>query len=56
MGVNGINTSNSLDLAFGVIAFIPGGGAISGTYFLINLGLQATTGQNLGQHIDNLIK
>ena len=24
MGVNGINTSNSLDLAFGIIAFIPG--------------------------------
>jgi hypothetical protein len=53
MGVNGVNASNSLDLIFGAASFIPVyGWAISGAYFLINAGIQASTGKNIGQLIE----
>jgi len=52
MGVNGINVSNNLDLVMGGVAFIPvAGWAISGTYFLANLGTQLITGESIGEHI-----
>jgi hypothetical protein len=56
ISVNGVNTSNSLDLAFGVVGLIPGGQGIALAYFLINTGVQVATGANLGQHIENIFK
>jgi hypothetical protein len=53
MMVNGVNTSNSIDLAMGVIGFIPGWGwAVSGLYYIGNEATKAYTGKDIGQHID----
>ena len=53
MRKNSVNTSNSLDVAFGVISLIPGRGqVIGGVYFITNYLLEQHTGKNLGQHID----
>lgn len=51
----GLNTSNSLDAAFGVIAFIPGGAIISGAYFVTNLITIGITGQSIGEHFQESI-
>jgi len=56
MCINGINISNSLDLTMTAVNFIPGvGWVISGTYFLANFVTQLSTGQSIGQHIQNWI-
>lgn len=53
MYYNGVNTSNSLDAAIGIISFVPGWGWIAGgIYFIGNAALEATTGKNAGQWID----
>jgi len=53
MRINGINTSNSLDLYFGGVSFgaVPGA-IIGGTYFMGNIATEATTGKTIGQHVD----
>ena len=57
IAVNGLNTSSGLDAAFGVVGFIPGvGWAISGTYFVTNLGIQMYTGKNIGEHIEGYLE
>jgi len=49
---DGFNWSNSLDLAMSVVGFVPGiGWAISGTYFITDLAIEATTGKDIGEHI-----
>jgi len=54
MKVNGVTTSNSIDLIMGGISFIPGWGWIAGgIYFIGNAALKAGTGKDLGEHIDN---
>lgn len=53
MRVNGVNTSNSLDAAFGVVSFIGSvGAAVGGIYFGANLITTGITGKTIGQHID----
>ena len=54
MRTNGVNTSNSLDAAFGVISFMGApGAAIGGTYFGANMITVGITGQTIGEHVDN---
>jgi len=49
----GMTTSNVLDATFGAAGFIPGvGWAISGSYFLINTGVQLYSGKSIGEHWD----
>lgn len=54
MVINGVNTSNTLDAAFGTISFarVPGA-VVGGVYFGSNLITQGITGQSIGQHVDN---
>ena len=54
MVTNGVNTSNTLDLTFGVVSFggLPGA-IIGGVYFLGNLVTQGITGKTIGQHVDD---
>jgi len=57
MYMNGINTSNSLDAVMGIVSFVPGWGwIVGGVYFIGNATVEAATGKNIGQHIDELIK
>ena len=50
---DGLTTSNILDATFGVAGFIPGvGWMISGSYFLINTGVQLYSGKSIGEHLD----
>ncbi|MCB9236345.1 MAG: hypothetical protein M9954_13780 [Cyclobacteriaceae bacterium] len=52
----GLNTSNTLDAAFGAVAFIPGfGWAVSGTYFVSNLVTIGITGQSIGEHLQGAV-
>jgi len=52
IGSNGINTSRTLDVVMGGVAFIPViGWGISGTYFISNLVTIGITGQSIGDHI-----
>jgi hypothetical protein len=54
MATNGVNVSNSLDLIMGGVAFIPGfGWAVSGLYFVGNLGWQAYSGRTIGESIQS---
>ena len=54
---NGLNWSNGLDAAFGAAAFIPGvGWAISGAYFVTNLGTTLVTGKTIGVHIEESLR
>ena len=53
---SGLNTSRSLDVIMGGVAFIPGvGWAISGTYFVSNLITIGITGQSIGDHIQGAL-
>ncbi len=57
IAVNGLNWSNGLDAAFGAAAFIPGvGWAISGAYFVTNLGTTLVTGKTIGVHIEESLR
>jgi hypothetical protein len=57
MGANGVNSSNTLDLVMGVVGFIPGWGWVAiGIYFIGNATIEATTGKNIGLHIDSWIE
>lgn len=48
---DGPTTSKVLDLTFGAAGFIPGiGWMISGSYFLINTGVQLYSGKSIGEH------
>jgi RHS repeat-associated protein len=50
---DGLTTSNTLDATFGAAGFIPGvGWIISGSYFLINTGVQLYSGKTIGEHLD----
>lgn len=52
----GLNTSRSLDVIMGGVAFIPGVGWVaSGTYFIGNLITIGITGQSIGDHIQEAI-
>gem|GEM_PF-3298282 len=52
----GLNTSRTLDLVMGGVAFIPVvGWGISGAYFVGNLITIGVTGQSIGDHIQNSI-
>lgn len=53
MVVNGVSTSNSLDLAMSGLALLGFGTAIAGGYFLLNSVTILTTGKDIGQHIDS---
>lgn len=57
MTQNGINMSNGLDTSMALLALSPTGigQAIAGTYFLCNAISQATTGKDIGQHIQEKI-
>ena len=57
MGINGVNTSNSLDLVMSVLAVSPTGWgqAIAGSYFLANGITTFVTGKDIGQHIDGAV-
>lgn len=47
---------NSLDAIMGIVSFIPGWGWIAGGIYLFgNATVEAATGKNIGQHIDELI-
>lgn len=49
----GFTTANTLDFVFGVAGFIPGvGWMISGSYFLVNTGVQLYSGKSIGEHFD----
>lgn len=50
---DGFTTSNVLDATFGAAGFIPGvGWMISGSYFLVNTGVQLYSGKSIGEHLD----
>jgi RHS repeat-associated protein len=50
---DGLTTSNILDATFGAAGFIPGvGWMISGSYFLVNTGVQLYSGKSIGDHLD----
>ncbi|KAA8478433.1 hypothetical protein BDE36_0263 [Arcticibacter tournemirensis] len=51
MAYNGVNLSNTLDAAMGGLAFTGWGAPISAAYFLVNWGVEAYSGQSLGQHL-----
>lgn len=54
---NGVNTSNSLDAAFGVISFLGLPGAVlGGVYFGANLLTVGISGKTIGEHIDQNFK
>jgi hypothetical protein len=54
MKVNGVNTSNSIDMVMGIISFVPGWGWIAGgIYFIGNAALKATTKKDIGEFIDS---
>ena len=57
MSINGINMGNTLNLAMGAIGMFPGAGwAISTTYFVINIGVELSTGKNISEHLNKLIR
>jgi len=56
IGSNGLNTGNSLDAVFGVVAFFgPAGAAVSGTYFVVNMLTVGVTGQSVGDHLQEIV-
>jgi RHS repeat-associated protein len=51
---DGLTSSNILDATFGAAGFIPGiGWMISGSYFIINTGVQLYSGKSIGEHLDD---
>lgn len=57
MYANGVTTSNSLDFAMGIVSMVPGWGwAVGAIYFAGNAAIKATTGEDIGQHINGWIK
>jgi hypothetical protein len=57
MYVNGINLSNSLDMTFGVVGFLPGAGwIVSLSYFVVNTTVEWSTGKDIGEHITDFVK
>jgi len=52
----GLNTSRTIDVVMGGVAFIPVfGWAVSGTYFVGNLITIGVTGQSIGDHIQGAV-
>lgn len=53
---NGINSSNSADMFFGLITFVPKiGWVISGVYGLANVAVKSTTDKDIGEHFDEKV-
>src|SRR5690606_27593273 len=54
MKVNGVTTSNSIDLIMGGVSMVPGWGWVAGSiYFIGNAALKAGTGMDLGEYFDS---
>ena len=52
MAINGVTTSNALDLVMSGMAVTGVGTAVAGTYFILNAASIIFTGKDIGQHID----
>ena len=56
ISINGINVENSLNLLMGAVGMLPGvGWIISTSYFVVNAGVELSTGMSIGEHLNGLV-